>query len=133
MGAGRQLARTVIGLLAGAALFAATPAFSAATNYTVGPVTDISASCSSQNAEIEQAVDQKAGYVYEAFMGCRGIAFDRSTNGGATFETPISVPGSIGSDLNTSESALPRPPHGTVVPAVLVVPRSHSYADRPAS
>src|SRR5256714_8491195 len=119
MGAGRQLARTVIGLLAGAALFAATPAFSAATNYTVGPVTDISASCSSQNAEVEQAVDQKAGYVYEAFMGCRGIAFDRSTNGGATFETPISVPGSIGSNINTWDPAVTVAPDGTVYTAFM--------------
>jgi len=98
---GRRIAKSVLGLCTAAALFGATPAFSAGPSYTIGPVTDISASCSSQNAEVEQAVDPKLGYVYEEWMGCRGIAFARSTDGGATFQTPISVPGSIGSNLNT--------------------------------
>src|SRR5947207_6673200 len=96
----RQIATFVLGLCA-AALFTATPALAAGPQYNIGPVTDISASCSSQNAEVEQAVDPKLGYVYEEWMGCRGIAFARSTDGGATFQTPISVPGSIGSNLNT--------------------------------
>ena len=43
MRADRQIARTAIGLVAAAALFGATPALSASTSYTVGPVTDISA------------------------------------------------------------------------------------------
>src|SRR5213082_2784665 len=96
-----RIAKFVLAISAAAALFAATPAFSAGPPYNIGPVTDISSSCSSQNAEVEQAVDQKLGYVYEEWMGCRGIAFARSTDGGATFQTPISVAGSIGSNLNT--------------------------------
>src|SRR5207248_9320278 len=108
-----RIAKFVLGLSAAAALFAATPAFSAGPPYNMGPVIDISASCSSQNAEVEQAVDQKLGYVYEEWMGCRGIAFARSTDGGATFQTPISVPGSIGSNLNTWDPAVTVAPDGT--------------------
>jgi hypothetical protein len=84
----------VVAAVAAVLLFAATPAFGAGTTYTVGPITDVSASCSGQNAEVEEAADPSLGYVYETWMGCRGIAFARSTDGGATFGTPISVPGS---------------------------------------
>ena len=76
-------------------------ALAAPVGYSVGQISDLSSSCSGQNAEVEQAVDPHLGYVYEEWMGCRGIAFARSTDGGATFQTPISVPGSIGSNLNT--------------------------------
>src|SRR5207244_6006420 len=95
------IAKSVAGFCAAAALFGATPAFSAGPSYAISPVTDISASCSSQNAEVKQAVDPRLGYVYEEWMGCRGIAFARSTDGGATFQTPISVPGSIGDRKST--------------------------------
>src|SRR5437879_2215379 len=122
-----RIAKFVLALSAAAALFAATPAFSAGPSYNVGPVTDISASCSSQNAEVEQAVDQKLGYVYEAFMGCRGIAFDRSTNGGATFDTPISVPGSIGSNVNAWDPAVTVAPDGTVYAAFMIAKGSQWY------
>ena len=70
--------------------------------YVVGPVSDISGSLSGtnagKNAEVEQAVDPKGRYVYEAwiaFSGKRntvpGIAFARSDDGGKHFATPISV------------------------------------------
>src|SRR5437016_10002067 len=59
-----------VGTLCGAALlFAATPALGAGTTFAVGPVTDISASCSGPNAEVEQAADVALGYVYETWMG----------------------------------------------------------------
>src|SRR5438105_11193050 len=115
-----RIAKFGLGLIAAAALFGATPAFSASTAYTIGPVIDISASCSSQNAEVEQAVDQKLGYVYETWMGCRGIAFARSTDGGKTFSTPISVPGSIGSNINTWDPAVTVGPDGTVYSAFMI-------------
>src|SRR5205085_11159696 len=120
------LAMLVWGLCA-LALFAATPAFSAGPQYTIGPVSDISASCSSQNVEVEQAVDQKLGYVYEEWMGCRGIAFDRSTNGGATFDAPISLPGSIGSNINTWDPAVTVAPDGTVYAAFMIARSSQWY------
>src|SRR5256885_2037312 len=81
-----------VAAVAAVLFFTATPAFGAGATYTVGPITDVSASCSGQNAEVEEAADPSLGYVYETWMGCRGIAFARSTDGGATFGTmtPIS-------------------------------------------
>src|SRR5437763_15386140 len=114
------IAKSVAAFCAVAALFVATPAFSAGPSYTIGPVTDISASCSSQNAEVEQAVDPKLGYVYEEWMGCKGMAFARSTDRGQTFEKPISVPGSVGSNYNSWDPAVAVAPAGTVYAAFML-------------
>lgn len=63
--------------------------------YTVGTISQISTVCTGQNAEVEQAVDTVNGnYVYEAWIGCGGIGFSRSTDGGNTFSKPIKLPGS---------------------------------------
>jgi hypothetical protein len=68
-----------VGLLCVAApLFVVSPALASDTTYSVSPVTDVSASCSGQNAEVEQAVDTTLGFVYETWLGCKGIAFARS-------------------------------------------------------
>src|SRR5947207_13852555 len=109
----RQIATFVLGLCA-AALFTATPALAAGPQYNIGPVTDVSASCSGQNAEVEQAVDPKLGYVYDEWMGCNGIGFARSVDGGTTFSTPLSVPGSVGSNVKTCDPAVTVAPVGTV-------------------
>jgi hypothetical protein len=122
-----RIAKVLVGIAASAALFGATPALSASTSYTIGPVNDVSASCSGQNAEVEQAVDPKLEYVYEEWMGCRGIAFARSTDGGKTFETPISVPGSVGSNVNTWDPAVTVSPDGTVYAAFMIAKASEWY------
>jgi hypothetical protein len=95
--------------------------------YSVAPVTDVSGSCSGQNAETEQAVDARLGYVYEVWMGCRGIAFARSTDGGRSFGTPISVPGSVGSNVNAWDPAIAVAPDGTVYAAFMVAKGSQWY------
>src|SRR5881227_3409105 len=95
--------------------------------YGISPVSDISGSCSGQNAEVEQAADTRLGYVYETWMGCRGIAFARSTDGGASFSTPISVPGSVGSNVNAWDPALTVAPNGTVYAAFMVSKGSQWY------
>jgi hypothetical protein len=96
-------------------IFGVSPAFAAAgATYTISPVANASASCAGQNAEVEQAVDTGLGYVYETWMGCRGIAFARSTDGGLTFNTPISVPDSTGSNYNSWDPAVAVGPDGTV-------------------
>ena len=53
----------------------------------VGPAVAVSAgpACSGQNAEVETATDPRTGVLYEAWIGCRGIGFARSTDGGKTF------------------------------------------------
>src|SRR5947207_11178628 len=115
----RQIATFVLGLCA-AALFTASPAFPAGPQYNIGPVSDISAPCAGQNAEVEQAVDSKLGYVYEEWMGCKGMAFARSTDGGQTFERPITVPGSVGSNYNSWDPAVAVAPDGTVYAAFML-------------
>lgn len=65
--------------------------------YTVGTISEISNGCSGSNAEVESAVDTANGnYVYQAWIGCGGIGFARSIDGGKTFSAPIRIPGSSG-------------------------------------
>jgi hypothetical protein len=58
----------------------------------VGPVSVVSRGCQEPNAEAEQAVDGR--YVYETWIGCGGIGFARSVDGGRHFGRPMRVPGS---------------------------------------
>jgi hypothetical protein len=102
---------------AGAA--AAAPAAGPPAAYQVGPITDVSA-CAGQNAEVEQAVDAKRGYVYAEWMGCRGIAVARSTDGGRTWDAPVSLPGTVGSNNNTWDPAVAVAPDGTVYAAFML-------------
>src|SRR5215472_11464093 len=67
--------------------------------YQVSPVTKVS-TCGGYNAEVEQAT-AKPHYVYEAWIGCGGEGFARSTDGGLHFSKPIMLPGS-GSSLSTN-------------------------------
>jgi len=117
----------VVVALVGFGLFAASPAFGSSLSYAPGPVSDLSTSCSGQNAEVEQAADQAAGNVYEVWMGCRGIAFARSTDGGATFEQPISLPGTVGSNYNTWDPAVTAGPDGTVYAVFMRTKASQWY------
>src|SRR5205814_1874570 len=106
-----------LGLAAGFGTITASAASAAdagpGAGFTVGPINDVS-TCAGQNAEVEQAVDQRLGYVYEAWMGCKGIAFARSVNGGRSFDAPVSVPGTVGSNVNTWDPAVAVAPNGTV-------------------
>jgi hypothetical protein len=122
------MSRRLVGVLFGAALFfAATAAFAAVTSYAVNSLSDISTSCAGQNAEVEQAVDQTHGYVYETWMGCSGIAFARSTDGGVHFGTPISVPGSGGSNTNSWDPAVTVAPNGTVYATFMIAKGAQWY------
>jgi hypothetical protein len=105
----------------------ATAGGASASTYAVGPVTDVSAPCPGQNAEVEQAVDPKLGYVYDEWMGCNGIGFARSTDGGGSFSKPISVPGSVGSNVNTWDPAVAVAPDGTVYAAFMIAKGSQWY------
>ncbi|HET7466278.1 MAG TPA: sialidase family protein [Candidatus Dormibacteraeota bacterium] len=112
----------LIGALAGAV-----PAQAAAAGYSESPIVEVSAACSGQNAEVEQAADTKLGYVYEAWMGCSGIGFARSTDGGKTFEKPISLPGASGSNVNAWDPAVTVAPDGTVYAAFMIAKGSQWY------
>src|SRR5713226_4271573 len=130
---GRLAGRVAAVVFATALLVAAAPGLASAPIYTVGPVTAVSGSCSGQNAEVEQAVDLKLGYVYETWMGCKGIAFARSTHGDLAFDTPISVPGSVGSNYNSWDPAVAVAPDGTVYAAFMLSRGSQWYPGVAAS
>jgi hypothetical protein len=63
----------------------------------LGPVRVVSAGCSGPSAEVVSAVG-KPDYVYEAWIGCGGEGFARSTDGGLHFHKPITLPDSSQSD-----------------------------------
>jgi hypothetical protein len=123
---GRALLVVVLaaGLLA--AVVAAV-AYAAATYTPNTAVVDLTTRCSGQNAEVEQATDAANGFVYDEWMGCSGIAFARSTDGGKTFSTPLNVPGSVGSTLNAWDPALAVGPDGTVYAAFMISHSSQWY------
>ena len=99
----------------------------AAATYTVGPTSVVSAACAGQNAEVEAAADSSLGYVYEDWMGCSGIGFARSTDGGRSFGAPISLPGASGSNVNAWDPAVAVGPDGTVYAAFMVAKGAQWY------
>jgi len=94
--------------------------------YHVSPTALVS-TCGGQNAEVEQAVDPKLGYVYEEWMGCKGIAVARSTDGGRTWGAPVSLPGTVGSNVNTWDPAIAVAPNGTVYASFMLARNSQYY------
>lgn len=94
--------------------------------YATGPVVDVSSQCGTQNAEVETVTDQRLGYVYHVWMGC-GISLARSTDGGATYGLPVSLPGSTGSTLNSWDPAIAVGPDGTVYVAFMVARSNQWY------
>src|SRR2546423_13199945 len=125
---GRRLLEVVVVALIASGLLA-TPALGAGATYTIGAVNDVSggSSCTGGNAEVLQAVDPKLAYVYETWIGCKGIGFARSTDGGRTFDAPISVAGSIGSNYNTWDPAVAVAPDGTVYAVYMRTKESQWY------
>ena len=111
-----------------AALSAPLEGMAAAAAFTNGTVSNLSASsCSGSNAEVEQAADTRLGYVYEDWMGCSKIGFARSADGGATWSDAMTLPGSIGSNLNAWDPALAVGPDGAVYAAFMVAHGSQWY------
>jgi hypothetical protein len=114
----------ILGLTALPAL--AAPASGAAharpsSGYHVSPVTEVS-TCGGGNAEVEQAVG-KPDYVYEAWIGCGGEGFARSTDGGLHFQKPVTLPDSSGSD----DPAIAVAPNGTVYVSYLRYHKGYAY------
>jgi hypothetical protein len=65
--------------------------------YSVGTIVQVSNGCTGSNKEVEQAIDTTNGnYVYEAWIGCGGIGFARSTDGGLTWSAPMKLHGTVG-------------------------------------
>src|SRR2546428_11415549 len=102
--------------------------------FTESPIAEVSQACDSgQNAEVEQAVDAALGYVYETWMGCQGIAFARSTDGGLTIDTPLHVPESLGSNVTPLDPAVAFGPDGDGDAALMLAKASPRYPCIPAA
>lgn len=94
--------------------------------YQVSPVTDVS-TCGGYNAEVVQAT-AKPHYVYEAWIGCGGEGFARSTDGGLHFSKPIMLPHSASSNSTfTDDPALAVAPDGTVYVSWIRYTKKHAY------
>src|SRR5215472_17571569 len=120
--------RLAVTFLAGACAvvgLAVPPAFAASSR--VGPVTDVSSACPGQNAEVEQAV-APPHYVYEAWIGCGGEGFARSTDGGLHFSNPIMLPDSGSSrTTGTDDPAIAVAPNGTLYVSWIRYAQHHAY------
>ena len=113
----RAVSRTSTAVLAGGLLVVGTTLVrEAGASPVVSDQVQVSR-CPGQNAEVEQAVDGR--YVYELWIGCRGIGFARSTDGGSHFGPSLTVPG----------STIANAPHSSSWdPAITLGPRGRVYA-----
>jgi BNR/Asp-box repeat len=112
--------------LASAVVTLESPSVLAAVAYQESAISMISP-CPGQNAEVEQAVDRSLGFVYETWMGCQGIAFARSRDGGLHFDAPITVAGSVGSNVNSWDPAVAVAPNGTVYAGFMISKNADWY------
>lgn len=91
---------------------------------TSSPIVDVSAACSGQNAEVEEATDPARNDVYEAWIGCGGIGFARSTDGGVRFDKAMTVPRSAGYSW---DPAIAVAPNGTVYVSFMIGTGNSSF------
>ncbi|MDA4130931.1 MAG: glycoside hydrolase [Thaumarchaeota archaeon] len=92
---------------------------SSSVTYRESKVSTVSQACNSKsNAEVEQVVDPVLHYVYELWMGCTGIGFARSTDGGFHFEPAISLK-ETGGTANSWDPALTVSSSGIVYTAFM--------------
>jgi hypothetical protein len=89
----------------------------------VSPVTEVSKGCTGQNAEVETATGAPH-YVYDLWIGCAGIGFARSADGGLHFGKPMTAPGSRGASWDPSLAVAP---DGTVYIAFMHRAVHHQY------
>jgi hypothetical protein len=89
----------------------------------VSGVTDVSRGCAGQNAEVETATALPR-YVYDLWIGCAGIGFARSTDGGLHFGPAVRVPGSRGPSW---DPAIAVAPDGTVYAAYMHASHNFMY------
>ncbi len=89
----------------------------------VSPVTEVSKGCTGQNAEVETAAGA-GGFVYDLWIGCTGIGFARSTDGGLHFGKPVTAPGSRGASWDPSLAVAP---DGTVYIAFMHAANHRAY------
>ncbi|MET8626214.1 sialidase family protein [Kitasatospora sp. NPDC004669] len=97
-------------------------------SYAISTPANISASCTGQNAETIQAVDPAVNAVYDTWIGCKGIGFAGSLDGGTTFGTAVTLPGSVGQKGSRSwDPAITVAPDGAVYVAFMVSRSGQTY------
>src|SRR5215470_19303873 len=89
----------------------------------VSPAIEISKDCAGRNAEVETAT-AAPHYVYDLWIGCRGIGYARSSDGGLHFGAPVTAPGSRGVSW---DPAIAVAPGGTVYLAYMHQANGHMY------
>src|SRR5215470_5910644 len=99
------------------------PAGRASLTGGVSPVTEVSKGCAGRNAEVETAT-AAPHYVYDLWIGCRGIGYARSSDGGLHFGAPVTAPGSRGVSW---DPAIAVAPGGTVYLAYMHQANGHMY------
>jgi hypothetical protein len=106
-------------VVAGSGLFGsglAWPSLAGAAVPRVRGVSEVSRGCSGPNAEVESASDPARNMVYEEWIGCHGIGFARSADGGRSFGEAVRLPRSGGG----WDPALAVGPNGDVYAAFMV-------------
>ena len=94
-----------------------------ASGPSVGRAVLVSRGCAGQNAEVETAIDPATSTLYEEWIGCGGIGFASSSNGGASFTPGFELPRSgFGWD-----PAIAVGPHGWVYAAFMVNRGVYTY------
>ena len=83
----------------------------------------LSGACPGYNAEIDQAVDPARNALYEEWIGCGGIGFAGSTDGGKSFSRGIELPHSA----HGWDPAVVVGPRGVVYAAFMFADRRNSY------
>jgi hypothetical protein len=110
---GRAAVAVALGLLGVVAAVAPTAASS---------ITNVSQNCAGQNAEVEEATAAPS-FIYQVWIGCGGIGYARSTDGGATYSAAVEMPGSGGA----WDPSIAVGPTGTVYVAYMLSSGGYYY------
>ncbi|HLX50268.1 MAG TPA: carbohydrate binding domain-containing protein [Streptosporangiaceae bacterium] len=117
--AGTVVVRAAVAVMLGlVGVAAAVPAAQAA----AAPVVEVSGNCGGQNAEVEEATAAPA-LIYQVWIGCGGIGFARSTDGGASYGAAVEMPGSGGG----WDPAIAVGPAGTVYVSYMLSSGGYDY------
>ena len=87
--AGTVVVRVAVAVILGVAV-TGVPAASASAS-----AVEVSGNCGGQNAEVEEAT-AAPDFIYQVWIGCGGIGYARSTDGGASYSAAAEMPGSGG-------------------------------------
>jgi hypothetical protein len=98
----------------------------------IGPAVEVSHGCRGSNAETEQAVVYP--YAYVTWIGCGGIGFAQSADGGRSFGHPLRLPGSAPAGCGCNpmsapgwDPAITAAPDGTIYVSYMISRRGYAH------